>query len=225
LRSPTVALRALSLNQVDATVDDAIAFGHALRVNTTLRELNLSRNPRIGSQGFIAIAEALRDSNRTLRKLCVVQCGDVSLAAAQALGSALGANDALRFLDLDSNNIELQLFSALVEGLHRNRALRHLACDSSALSSDDVSRLVEVLCRADCMSVLDCAAVGGYVYMPALIEQLDTRRRNKLARKQSLEQRCWLAVVFGNLYSPAIIRQSLPAMVIERLLSGCELTM
>jgi Ran GTPase-activating protein (RanGAP) involved in mRNA processing and transport len=76
-----------------------------LASNTTLKELDLRGNTRIGDDGAVALAAALA-SNTTLEKLVLFH-NEISYAGMGALAQALKHNDSLEYLGISRDKFGL----------------------------------------------------------------------------------------------------------------------
>jgi len=95
----------------------ATALGRALRLNTSLKELNLTWS-KIGADGATALGVALQH-NTALTSLMLFG-NNIGVEGATALGAALQKNSTLMVLDLGGNNIGDEGATALGEALQRN---------------------------------------------------------------------------------------------------------
>ena len=95
----------------------ATALGRALRLNTSLKELNLTRS-MIGDDGATALGVALQ--HNTALMVLMLFGNNIGVEGATALGAALQKNSTLMVLDLGGNNIGDEGATALGEALQRN---------------------------------------------------------------------------------------------------------
>lgn len=127
----------LSRNDIGLFISDAEALAGVLRLNTTLRELDLSWN-EFRDERAQTLAEALH-LNTSLTWLCL--CGnDIGDDEAEALATAVRRNFALRSLILDHNRIQDRGGRALAEALCYNTTLTMLSFVDNSLHSDGVRR-------------------------------------------------------------------------------------
>lgn len=113
-----------------------------LRVNHTLRKLNLSWN-QLGSISGEAIARALH-VNRSLAWLSLAyNCiGD---SGAQAIGYALNWNKALQFLDISHNGIRNRGGQVIAEGLRDNMRLARIDVSGNPVGKLGGRALISIL--------------------------------------------------------------------------------
>ena len=83
-------------------VNEAKSLGRALSVNRSLEELTIS-NTNIGDEGVAHIANALQ-TNTTMKVLNVEHCG-MSCKGAESLARALSVNSSLKMLYLSGNKV------------------------------------------------------------------------------------------------------------------------
>ncbi|KJE97960.1 hypothetical protein CAOG_08025 [Capsaspora owczarzaki ATCC 30864] len=121
---------------------EAQAIAAALKVNTTLTQLDLSEN-QIGNVGAQAIAEALK-SNKTLTSLSLGknQTGD---AGAQAIAEALKVNTTLTKLNLSWNQVGDDAAKAFAEALKVNKTLTRLKLHQVQIGDAGARAIAEAL--------------------------------------------------------------------------------
>jgi len=93
LLSSTSSLQFLSLVDCNIGAPGSTSIAKALKINTSLKDLDMSFNDRIGAAGVIALADALATTT-SLTSLWLEDCG-IREQGGLALGRALGANLAL----------------------------------------------------------------------------------------------------------------------------------
>ena len=95
-----------TLQEIDlsnVTGKGAIALVDALKINTSIRSVDLSYN-KIGDEGAIALADALK-INKSIRSLNLSQHNHITDVGARALLDALKINTSIVTLDLSYNKI------------------------------------------------------------------------------------------------------------------------
>ena len=107
--------------------EGAKALAEALKVNATVKLLNLS-DCGIGDDGAAALAEALR-SNTSLTKLGLWVNEDIGDEGAKALAGALKVNTTVEELILDACGIGDDGAAAFAEALRSNTSLTKLWLD------------------------------------------------------------------------------------------------
>ena len=128
-------------------IDDlgVIALSDALKVNKSLKFLNLERN-KFGDSGVIALSEALK-VNESLYHLRLGFNG-FGVPGAIALSDALKVNKSLKFLTLKSfgSNVDMDdKLKALSEGLKVNKSLIYLDLDNCKMSISGATALSDAL--------------------------------------------------------------------------------
>ena len=113
-------------------------LAEALKVNSTLTELNLRAN-RIGDQVATGLAEALKE-NSTLTKLNLC-FNDIGHQGATGLAKALKVNSKLAELNLDGNDIGDQSATGLAEALKVNSTLTDLRLNYNNIGEMVLSEL------------------------------------------------------------------------------------
>ncbi|XP_052472434.1 NACHT, LRR and PYD domains-containing protein 3 isoform X2 [Carassius gibelio] len=114
--------RSVQLNNCGFTNEACAALASALRLNpSNLRELALTKNRSLGSNGVISLSTVLRDPQCKLEKLSLCECGITEDCCAD-LASALRSNPShLRHLDLSDNSLKdtgVKLLSDGLKSLH-----------------------------------------------------------------------------------------------------------
>jgi len=143
LATPSCPLRRLLVCNNGFGVDGASAMFSALRRNSRLTYLEVSRN-EIGDESSRELTTALI-YNRTLRHLAASGCG-LTTATCCMLARPLQTNTVLRTLILDSNQlIDDEGVAALADSLRYNRSLRHLSVNSCGLTQLALSHLFPAL--------------------------------------------------------------------------------
>uniref|UniRef100_A0A672KHM0 NLR family CARD domain containing 3 n=1 Tax=Sinocyclocheilus grahami TaxID=75366 RepID=A0A672KHM0_SINGR len=126
------------LRELDLTAnllhDEGVtAIAEAMRVNRAITSLHLQENA-LGDNGVIALACALR-SNSSLSVL-YLQGVSAGKSGAVALADALVVNESLHTLDLRGNSIGMEGAKAFSSALKKNRSLRSLNLQENSLGMD-----------------------------------------------------------------------------------------
>jgi NLR family CARD domain-containing protein 3 len=114
----------LSLRREDIDAEEAKLLAEELASNTTLKELDLRGNTRIGDDGAVALVGALA-TNKALKNLSLYHNG-IGDAGMEALGQALMQNDSLETLVVDRNIFGIAGLTSLATGLKVNKGLKEL---------------------------------------------------------------------------------------------------
>ncbi|XP_048018280.1 NACHT, LRR and PYD domains-containing protein 12-like [Megalobrama amblycephala] len=115
LKDPHCKLEKLPLWDCNITDEGCAALASALRSNSHLRDLNLSKN-KIGGPGLTLLSDGLKDPQCKLEKLWLSYC-DITSEGCAALASALRSNSHLRDLNLSGNKIGGPGLTLLSDGL------------------------------------------------------------------------------------------------------------
>ncbi|XP_078358279.1 uncharacterized protein LOC144643036 [Oculina patagonica] len=142
-------LQGLRLTWITAV--DAVRLAEALKWNSSLTVLNLSKN-NIGDIGATGLTEALqKNTSLTLLNLSKNNIGDVG---ATGLAEALKDNTSLTFLDLSDNNIGDVGATGLAKALQDNTSLTRLALSGSNIGDHGAAGLASALKENISLAVL-----------------------------------------------------------------------
>jgi Ran GTPase-activating protein (RanGAP) involved in mRNA processing and transport len=108
---------------------------------TKLKQADFSWNS-VGARGTAAVAEGLKLSAIVRLNLAWNGLGD---RGAGAIGGALRENEALQFLDISSNRIELEGARSVADGLRENKTLRSLQLNSNPVGDKGVVLIIEAV--------------------------------------------------------------------------------
>jgi Ran GTPase-activating protein (RanGAP) involved in mRNA processing and transport len=139
--NPNLKKLDLTINDIDDTCLTEVLIPW-LRNNTTLEELNISRN-KIGPLGALALATMLKE-NTTLNKL-VLNHNDIGDTGAIALFQALEINTRLISLFLVRTNVTHSSAKAAYTMLTRNKWLQSLSLQQNNFDEDDVLTICNAL--------------------------------------------------------------------------------
>ncbi|KAL9965567.1 hypothetical protein ACROYT_G029381 [Oculina patagonica] len=142
--------RALSLTRI--TGADAVVLAEALKGDSSLTELYLSRNI-IGDHGATGLAEALK-KNTSLTEL-YLSGNNIGDHGATGLAEALQNNTSLTVLDLSVNNIGHHGATGLAEALQNNTSLTVLDLSGNNIGDHGATGLAEALQNNTSLTVLD----------------------------------------------------------------------
>ena len=137
-------LTKLYLDDCHISSEGAVELAAALCKNTTLNDLNLSRNP-IGEhvEGVTAVARMLVE-NKTLTELDLRDC-HISSEGAAELAAALCKNSTLKHLYLDHNPIGVEGASSMSDMLQHNTSLEYLHLRDDSVGEEGVHQLINSL--------------------------------------------------------------------------------
>jgi Ran GTPase-activating protein (RanGAP) involved in mRNA processing and transport/GTPase SAR1 family protein len=147
-------LRALNLAYNDIGIDGATAMAAVLTINTTLMQLSLEGSC-LGNDGATAIAKALK-SNSTLKKLDLAY-NDIGNDGATSIATALQSNSTLKTLDLSYNNIGNDGATAIAAALTINTRLMELSLEASKIGNDGATAIAKALKSNSTLKTLDVA--------------------------------------------------------------------
>ena len=112
--------------------------------NSTLLELNLSRNWKITDEGGVAIANALC-TNKTLQNLSLMSCKNIGIQAANAFSRTLLFNSSLEALNLGDTAIGSEGVTVIADALCQNSTLKSIDLSQTALGADGVRAISRTL--------------------------------------------------------------------------------
>jgi Ran GTPase-activating protein (RanGAP) involved in mRNA processing and transport len=162
------SLTSLQLRRNSVGIVGARYIALMLTTNKSLTELNINRNAWIGTEGVIAIADALKQNGAltTLRLLGIPFRDD----GARSIASMLTINVALKKLIMTSCGIGDAGAVAIADALKVNRSLTDLRLDRNPISNsviaNELARMLEInttlkqFSLGDCIRPMDNAAVG-----------------------------------------------------------------
>ena len=122
--------------------EGANSLAQALRVNTSLSFLNLSRN-FIGVRGANSLAQALR-VNTSLSSLDL-SCNSIGDEGANSLAEALRVNTSVSSLNLANNSIGNEGANSLAKALRENASLSSLNLSTNSIGGEGANSLVQAL--------------------------------------------------------------------------------
>ena len=145
-------LTRLKLQDCHISSEGAVELAAALCENTTLKHLNLNRNP-IGEhvKGVTAVAKMLE--NKTLTWLYLGDC-HISSEDAVELAAALCKNSTLKNLDLNHNPIGVVGASSMSYMLQHNTSLQYLNLHDDSVGEEGVQQLINSLKHNQTLKVL-----------------------------------------------------------------------
>ncbi|AIO02568.1 paraflagellar rod component, putative [Leishmania panamensis] len=143
-------------NDVTLNDDSVWVLAQALRLNSTVRRLNLSHNS-FGDMGASYLADYIA-SNSTMLELNLSSC-TIGNRGAHRLCEALATNQTLQLLDLSNSMMDEDGLSALLRVLRENNTLRELKLERTRVPAEFVER-VKIACSLN----RECAAVKRVCY-------------------------------------------------------------
>ena len=163
-------LTKLSMVKCNLKINEANgqALATMLKTNRSLQVLNLARNPEVGDQGAMYLAEGLK-LNYTLKKLNISDCG-ISSEGVNNIAHALTINKILQNLNVEGNEIMDAGVVCFAKALKANVSLTNLNLADCGMT--DVSLSVLGICLAENRSI-KTLRIGQ--------EQVQTRRKKSLS--------------------------------------------
>ena len=138
------SLSSLNLNCSDIGDAGATALAEVLRTNTTLKSMNLQKNPGIGNPSVMSLCEALK-VNTTLSSLDLSGTG-ISDAGVLSLVEVLKTNtSSLTSLSLSEIKISHHSVKSIAEVLRVNSTLKELKFEGNNVGSDGAELIAESL--------------------------------------------------------------------------------
>ncbi|KAL0071126.1 hypothetical protein AAF712_001684 [Marasmius tenuissimus] len=186
-------LRVLNLSENKLDVACLVAIADALKYNTCLETLDLSRNPCCGSGSSSGSGSLTRDRDRSLYRDTATSRTDKSpsdLEGIQSLRMSLTLTTSLKRLFLSSTNLSTQGAIALAEFLPESRSLLHLDLTGNPdLGVAGVMALNEGLKRNKIVRCLDLEVPpGAEEYTRLCREILNTCIRNTEEAERASQQ-------------------------------------
>jgi Ran GTPase-activating protein (RanGAP) involved in mRNA processing and transport len=135
-------LRSVDLSRNQIGVGAAKAIANALKVNKTLRSVDLSRN-QLGVGAAKAIANALKE-NTSLQSIYLYG-NKIGVDGAKAIAEALKDNTCLQSMDLDKNEIGNEGAMAIAGTLKENASLRELYVGWNNICDEGAKAIAEAL--------------------------------------------------------------------------------
>ena len=134
----------LDISHMSYDDEGAIAIAEALKVNTTLKEINLSHTYAITDEGVIVIAEALM-VNKTLERINL-QESRITDRGATVIAEALKVNKTLKEINLSANSdITDEGVIAIAEALTVNKTLERIDLLNSTITEYGTTKFIEHL--------------------------------------------------------------------------------
>ncbi|KAG5488846.1 hypothetical protein JIQ42_00463 [Leishmania sp. Namibia] len=174
--------------------DDSVwLLAQALRLNTSVRQVDLSHNS-FGDAGASYLADCIA-SNRTMVELNLSSCA-IGNRGARRFCEALAANEALQIMDLSDNMMDADALSELPLVLRENNTLREFNLARTRVDPEFIERV-----RVACSLNRECAAFKSVYYRlldgDTSITRIDLSKCDERAiDDQSVRTIC--AVLVGN---------------------------
>jgi len=130
----------------------AIEFAEALKMNTTIQELNLRHN-NIGNNGCIALADSLK-INKTLKKINLVS-NYIGNEGCIALANALKINKTIKIVYFRGNKIGLEGCVELAKALKINKTIQEINLCHNKIGSNGCKILADSLKINKTIKILD----------------------------------------------------------------------
>ena len=140
------------------TYHGAVSIGKMLRVNETLKHLEISSNS-IGDDGISAISDGLH-VNTTLIQLAACNC-EFHSKGAESVAKMLRANETLKYLDISKNQIGDDGITAVALSIQANTTLVQLNISSCYFCKQGAEGIAEVLRVNRTLTCLDIS--GNYI--------------------------------------------------------------
>ena len=137
------------------TYHGAVSIGKMLRVNETLKHLEISTNS-VGDNGISAISDGLH-VNTTLIQLVACSC-EFHSKGAESVAIMLRANKTLKYLNISKNQIGDDGITAVALSIQANTTLVQLNISSCYFSKQGAKEIAEVLRVNRTLTCLDISA-------------------------------------------------------------------
>ncbi|XP_064418053.1 NACHT, LRR and PYD domains-containing protein 3-like [Latimeria chalumnae] len=146
LRDPNCKLQKLEVQRCGLTAGCCEDLSFVLSTNSSLTELNLSRNKKLFDSGVKHLSAGLRDPNCKLQALGLRECG-LTAGCCEDLSSVLSTNSSLTELHLNCNKLGDSGVKRLSAGLRDpNCKLQTLGLGGCDLTAGCCEDLCSVLC-------------------------------------------------------------------------------
>ncbi|XP_067882390.1 NACHT, LRR and PYD domains-containing protein 3-like isoform X2 [Heterodontus francisci] len=139
LRNPDCKIQKLELENNNLTASCIEVLASAVSTNRSLTDLDLSDN-KLGDSGVKQLSEALRNPDCKMQDLCLWGVG-LTDSCAEALASALSANQSLMELKLGSNSFTDQSVPAFHRLILNCRSLEKICLGGNQFSSNVKNQL------------------------------------------------------------------------------------
>ena len=147
------ALVRLAICNCNLTYNGAVSIGKMLRINETLKHLDVSTNS-FGDDGISAISDSLH-VNTTLIQLVACHCGFYSKGA-ENVAKMLRVNKTLKYLDISKNQIGENGTTAVAQSILTNAVLVQLnisSCDFCRQGAEKIAEVLRVNKTLKCLDV------------------------------------------------------------------------
>ena len=131
-----------SLLSIEITSDEAKMIGEAIKVNKTLKKLDVYHNS-ISDDGAAAISDGLK-CNISLQELNM-SLNKITSEGAKMIGEAIKMNKILQKLDICSNSISDDGAAAISDGLKCNISLQELNMSLNKITSEGAKMIGEAI--------------------------------------------------------------------------------
>ena len=145
-------VRELQLGGNNISNDGAATISDALKSNDSLQILDISFN-QINGEGAIKVAEAIK-VNKTLLKLDMCR-NKISDDGAAAISDALKSNNSLQILNISFNQINGEGAIKVAEAIKVNKTVRELQLGGNNISNDGAATISDALKSNDSLQILD----------------------------------------------------------------------
>ena len=143
-------------------IDDkgATALANILNSMTALTTLDISSN-QIGMEGATALANAL-ENNNTLTTL-IIKINNIKTTGVKDLANILNSMTALTTLDISSNQIGMEGAKELANALENNNTLTTLIIKNNNIKNQGAKDLAKALEKNNTLTTLDISGDDNYV--------------------------------------------------------------
>ena len=148
---PSVLVR-LVICDCNLTYNGAVSIGKMLRINETLKHLEISTNS-FGDDGISTISDSLH-VNTTLIQIVACYCGFYNKGA-ESVAKMLRVNKTLKYLDISKNQIGDDGTTAVAQSILTNAVLIQLNISSCDFCRQGAKKIAEVLMVNKTLKCLD----------------------------------------------------------------------
>jgi len=217
LRQPrNETLRTLKLNDNNIVKKGAKHLAKALKVNSTLKSLELNTNSNFCNKAAMAIAKALKENTGGLETI-FLNHNNIGSGACACFSKALMNNTKLTKLELSHNNIGDEGAAKIAEGLKANWRLRALNLDNNGIGAEGGIAIANALKTNVALCILklngnSIGAAGANAFGEAL--QVNSALYHFALNNNNIGQNSMRAVADGLLVNTTLLRLCLQGNII-----------
>ena len=152
-------LQKLNIFSAKQTKESYNCLGNALKLNSTLTDLNIENNSNFKTDGSNTIFKSLF-SNHTLTKLNCSSC-EINDGNCKIISNCLKVNKGLKWLSLSVNEITDVGFNLVMDSLTKNSTLKTLMLNYNKISFKESKSMIQFLKLNKSLTSLSISEHGG----------------------------------------------------------------